>query len=71
MKPAAGQTYTSATHPDLAVFVEHVSTPEPDGFFLVEICHPDSRYDMSAPSHELTSDEWGDLVDQHALILSD
>ena len=67
--PVPGQTYTSVKTPDLSLFIEYVSKIESDGFFTVEICHPDSRHDMSEPSHELTNAEWADMVEKNGLSL--
>lgn len=68
--PAPGQTYTSPVTRDLSILIHSVSNPEPDGFYLVEFCHPDDRDDMSAPLHEVTNDEWAELYETHRLTLA-
>lgn len=68
--PTPGQTYTSATNPDIAFYIEETHTSDDDGFYLVETCHPSAIGDMSAMGHEFTCDEWAAMVAEHGLTPS-
>lgn len=72
MIPTPGTVYTSELDPALLLLVDHVSDPEPDGFFLVELVElADADDDGSeGMSIELTNDEWREMADNMCLRLS-
>lgn len=65
--PKAGTLYVSALDSSVRVFVEDVSAPDAEGFFVVSTCDPAAHDDMQAPGIEFAPDEWHALC--HRLIL--
>lgn len=61
MHPTTGTVYVSQSHPDMRLLIDSVTAPEADGFFLVEVVELDDG-DDTAPSVELTGDEWAAMV---------
>lgn len=65
--PPATGIYTSDAKPGLRLLIDNVTTPEPDGFFLVEAVELGDDGDDSGMGIELTGDEWADMQTELAL----
>lgn len=66
MQPVTGSVYVSEAQPHLRLFIDAVSEPEADGFYLVTAVELDDDEDAAeaanAPGIELTGDEWAAMA---------
>lgn len=74
LPPKEGLYISTKSVKELRIIVENVTVledEEDEGFFLVEMIDEASSEDFSAMGHELTPDEWFDLVEQYGLVYSE